>query len=122
LAEQVGFYRRTTFCIEHVVAGFSPRLISRKLPSLVKEGWLRPVIECREASLAGADGVVGSSHELSVVERTTPSAPSNVASRHFLDVASTPPFPRRGVCQPAMVTATRPRLHAWYPNASCEEM
>ena len=43
--------------------------------SLVKEGWLRPPRKCREASLAGADEVVGSSHRLLLdVERTTPSA------------------------------------------------
>src|SRR5947209_20600338 len=59
------------------------------VPSLDKEGWLRPLRKCREASLAGADGhersecepdrakqgrVVRSSHRLSEVERTTPSA------------------------------------------------
>ena len=31
-----------------------------EVPSLDKEGWLRPLRKCREASLAGADGVVGS--------------------------------------------------------------
>src|SRR5436189_6190838 len=61
-----------------------------EVPSLDKEGWLRPLRKCREASLAGADGhersecepdrakqgrVVGSSHRLSEVERTTPAAP-----------------------------------------------
>ena len=56
-----------------------------------------PLIKYREASLAGADGVVGSSHRLSVVEPTTPSAPSEEASRHFIDVASTPPRPRGGM-------------------------
>jgi hypothetical protein len=35
-----------------------------KLPSLDKEGCLRPLIKCREASLPGADGVVRSSHRL----------------------------------------------------------
>ena len=43
-----------------------------EVPSLDKEGWLRPLRKCREASLAGADGVVGSSHRLSEVEPTTP--------------------------------------------------
>src|SRR5438094_978067 len=58
-----------------------------EFPSLDKEGWLRPLRKCREASVAGADGhersecepdrakqgrVVGSSHRLSEVERTTP--------------------------------------------------
>src|SRR5919201_1046247 len=33
---------------------------SRRTPLLGKEGWLRPLIKCREASLTGADGVVGS--------------------------------------------------------------
>src|SRR5205809_7998172 len=34
-----------------------------EVPSLHKEGWLRPLRKCRGASLAGADGVVGSSHD-----------------------------------------------------------
>src|SRR3989442_11741088 len=67
-----------------------------KLLSLAKEGWLRPSIKCRAASLAGADGVVGSSHRLSVVESTTPAAPSK-EREHFLDGVSSPPWPRRGV-------------------------
>ena len=79
-----------------------------KFPSLAKEGWLRPSRKCREASLAGADGVVGSSHRLSVVEQTTPAAPSKEGV-HFLDGAaflyaspyraraSRPPWLRRGV-------------------------
>jgi len=40
--------------------------------------------------------VVGSSHRLSVVEQTTPAAPSKEGV-HFLDGAATPPWPRRGV-------------------------
>src|SRR5439155_13606935 len=48
------------------------------------------------ASLAGADGVVGSSHRLSEVERTTPAAPSKEWD-HLLDGAATPPLPRRGL-------------------------
>jgi thiol-disulfide isomerase/thioredoxin len=78
-----------------------------KLPSLAKEGWLRPSPKYREASLAGADGVVGSGHRLSGVERTTPAAPSKEGD-HFLGAAflyaspnraraSRPPLPRRGV-------------------------
>src|SRR5947199_5821324 len=79
--------------------------------SLDKEGWLRPLRKCREASLAGADGVVGSSHRLSEVEPTTlpcfalsgshslrscPAAPPKERD-HLLDCAATPPLPRRGV-------------------------
>src|SRR5207253_3821546 len=79
-----------------------------ELPSLAKEGCLRPSRKCGAASLAGADGVVGSSHRLSVVEPTTPAAPSKEGD-HFLDGAafsyaspcrtraSRPPWPRRGV-------------------------
>ena len=63
---------------------------------MAKEGWLRPSTKCREASLAGADGVVGSSHLLSVVEQTTPAAPSKEGN-NFFSGASTPPWPRRGV-------------------------
>src|SRR5438876_7037813 len=61
-----------------------------------EEGWLRPLRKCRGASLAGADGVVGSSHRLSEVERTTPAAPSKEWD-HLLDGAATPPLPRRGL-------------------------
>src|SRR5437867_11442596 len=67
-----------------------------EVPSLDKEGWLRPLMKCREASLAGVDGVVGSSHRLSEVERTTPAAPSKERD-HLLDGAASPPLPRRGL-------------------------
>src|SRR5437879_11423079 len=82
-----------------------------EVPSLDKEGWLRPFRKCREASLAGADGhersecepdrakqgrVVGSSHRLSEVEPTTPAAPPKKRD-HLLDGAATPPLPRRGL-------------------------
>src|SRR3989442_15543504 len=91
-----------------------------EVPSLDKEGWLRPLRKCREASVAGADGhersecepdrakqgrVVGSSHRLSEVERTTPVLmfrPTGLTLRaappkerdHLLDGAATPPLPR----------------------------
>src|SRR5438046_1063125 len=67
-----------------------------ELPSLAKEGWLRPLRKSGEASLAGADGVVRSSHRLSEVERTTPAAPFK-GRGHLFDGAATPPLPRRGV-------------------------
>src|SRR5438552_17277206 len=87
------------------------RSIRMELPSLAKEGWLRPLRKRREASLAGADGhersecepdrakqgkAVRSSHRLSEVERTTPAAPFK-GRDHLLDGAATPPLPRRGV-------------------------
>jgi hypothetical protein len=84
-------------CNKFVLCCFLDQIFRRaKLPSLDKEGWLRPLRKCREASLAGADGVVGSSHRLSEVERTTPSAPSKERG-YLLDGAVTPPLPRRGV-------------------------
>src|SRR5207237_6862950 len=67
-----------------------------ELPSLAKEGWLRPLRKCRAASLAGADGVVGSIHRLSVVDQTTPAAPSKEGDNLF-GGASTPPWLRREV-------------------------
>ncbi len=67
-----------------------------EVPSLDKEGWLRPLRKCREASLPGADGVVGSSHRLSEVERTTPAPPPKERD-HLLDGAASPPLPRRGL-------------------------
>ena len=33
-------------------------LLEGRLPSLVKEGWRRPSTKCREATIAGAAGVV----------------------------------------------------------------
>ena len=79
-----------------------------EVPSLDKEGWLRPLRKCREASVAGADGVVGSSHRISEVERTTPFLmfrPTGLTLRaappkerdHLLDGAASPPLPRRGL-------------------------
>ena len=50
--------------------------------------------KCREASLFRADGVVKKTQTRipkHYGKSTTPSAPSEVASRYFLDVASTPP-------------------------------
>src|SRR5439155_23832721 len=82
-----------------------------RIPLLGKGGWLRPLKKCGEASLAGADGVVGSNHRLSEVERTIlpcfalsgshslrscPAAPRKERN-HLLDGAATPPLPRRGV-------------------------
>src|SRR5438874_9727406 len=64
-----------------------------EVPSLDMEGWLRPLRKWREASLAGTDGVVGSSHRLSEVERTTPAAPPKERD-HLLDGAASPPLPR----------------------------
>src|SRR5436190_6801908 len=43
-----------------------------EVPSLHKEGWLRPLRKCRGASLAGADGVVRSNSKTISLERTTP--------------------------------------------------
>src|SRR3989454_3898792 len=79
-----------------------------EVPSLDKEGWLRPLRKCREASFAGADGVVGSSHRLSEVERTTPFLmfrPTGLTLRaappkerdHLFDGTASPPLPRRGL-------------------------
>src|SRR5206468_11794588 len=51
-------------------SGVGDELRERPTPLLGKEGWLRPLRKCCEASLAGADGVVGSAHQLSEVERT----------------------------------------------------
>src|SRR2546427_1287038 len=93
-----------------------------EVPSLDKEGWLRPLRKCRDASLAGADGhersecepdrakqgrVAGSSHRLSEVERTTPFLmfrPTGLTLRaappkerdHLLDGAAVPSFAKEG--------------------------
>src|SRR5438876_11328937 len=93
-----------------------------EVPSLDKEGWLLPLRKCREASLAGADGhersecepdrakqgrMVGSSHRLSEVERTTPAALSKERD-HLLDGAATPPLPRRGLRLSRRLSRRRP--------------
>src|SRR5437867_9422987 len=55
---------------------------------------------CIRLSLAKEGlGVVRSTSEqiYSEVDRTTPSAPSKVASRFLIDGAATPPLPRRGI-------------------------
>jgi hypothetical protein len=44
-----------------------------------------------------ADGVVLAQKNVDLLISTTPSAPSKVASRYFLNVASTPPQLRRGI-------------------------
>src|SRR5207249_2563567 len=65
-------------------------------PPWDKEGWLRPLRKYREATLSGVDGVVRSREIVLELERTTPSAPFK-GTGIFLDGASTPPLPRRGV-------------------------
>src|SRR5215510_12548988 len=69
-----------------------------RVPSLhhSKEGWLRHKSKCREASFAGADGVVF----LACFDRkTTPASRSADAPRYFPDRSATPPCcdARRGV-------------------------
>jgi hypothetical protein len=54
------------------------------IPLLAKEGWLRHQKTC-EATFDGADGVVN-------LELPPRPLLSKVASRHFLEVASTPPL------------------------------
>src|SRR6266571_9007875 len=71
-----------------------------QLPSLAKEGWMRPLRKRREATLAGADGVVCSSHRLSEVERTTPAAPTKEPSVHFCWWRGHPSFAKEGSLPP----------------------
>ncbi len=89
-----------------VVAGLSPLkythfvIVERGLkpsPLLGKGGVAAPSKRCCEATESGADGVVGSKKIVLESERTTPSAPF-IGTGIFLDGASTPPLPRRGVC------------------------
>src|SRR5262249_21744865 len=61
--------------ITTALPGCYPNVAMGQSPLLGKEGWMRPLIKLREASLAGADGVVRSSHRVSVAEPTTPPAP-----------------------------------------------
>jgi len=72
-------------------------LQASEVPSLGKEGWMRPVIKRREASLAGRRRGGSFNHRLLLeLERTTPSAPFKGKGPLF-DGAATPAFPRRGL-------------------------
>src|SRR5215510_3155177 len=87
-----------------------------RVPSLhhSKEGWLRHKTKCREASFAGADGVVF----LACFDRkTTPAARSADATRYFLDRSATPPCcgARRGFCTPAIHSASRVSGFVFFP-------
>src|SRR5438477_5699995 len=63
--------------------------------NLAKEGWTRHQ-ENIPVPLIGADGVVRSKSKTISLERTTPSAPAKVASRHFLKWAQPPPLSQGG--------------------------
>jgi hypothetical protein len=82
------------------------------LPSLAKDGWTRHQEKCCKASFKGADGVVGSTSDYSVVERTTPSAPAKEASRYLINGAATPPWPRRGIALAEAVHHSTTGIHA----------
>ena len=75
----------------------SPKCLSVRTPLLSRGGVAAPVTKYREASSAGADGVVLVNHRL--FAGPTPPRPlhQKVASRYFFEVASTPPRLRRGV-------------------------
>src|SRR5262249_27079601 len=93
--------------------------VTRKLPSLDKEGWLRPLIKRRAASLTGADGVVGAISDYRLLNeplldgcalsglRASPARPLHKRWLRtiFLDVAATPPYPRRGFFLPFLLNA-----------------
>src|SRR5438128_2026217 len=66
-----------------------------KHPSLAKEGWLRPSKKCREASLAGASGLVCLGHRLSVVEQ--PPRPRLKRKGTILSMARPPLLGQGGV-------------------------
>src|SRR5437867_9171508 len=72
------------------------RSIRMELPSLAKEGWLRPLRKSGEASLAGADGWFVPVTDYRKLNE--PPRPRFSKERgHLLDGAATPPLPRRGV-------------------------
>src|SRR5262249_21708387 len=94
--------------------GHRPRLqaIPTFCNSLLQGGVAARSKKSREASLARADGDERSTSKRDSAQPvivvfnlnkilwnliTTPSAPIEVASRHFIDVASTPPHQRGGV-------------------------
>src|SRR5439155_20009445 len=67
-----------------------------EVPSLGKEGTAAPIKKMPRSLLSRRRRVVGSSHRLSAVERTTPAAPSKERD-HLLDGAAPPPLPGRGL-------------------------
>src|SRR6266516_847404 len=71
-----------------------------EFPSLAKEGWLRPSMKCREATLAGRRR--GGSLNLRIDSSGSLDEPPRPRQTRclraiFLDGAATPPLPRRGV-------------------------
>src|SRR6476620_10094026 len=80
----------------------------RKFPSLDKEGWTRPQENVAKQPCWERPGWFVQTTDNRWLERTLdaarcracaprPSARAMVASRHFLDRAATPPYPRRGI-------------------------
>ena len=68
-----------------------------KFPFLVKEGWPRRQEDAPVPLMARTRWLVqGKIFKSSLLTNTTPSAPSKVASQHFLEGAATPPQLRRG--------------------------
>jgi hypothetical protein len=73
-------------------------ICSEIFPAVGEAGWLHLLRKCRDASLAGADGPVCSSHRL-IGTLNEPWRPLHQRWRRgiFLNVASTPPYPWRGI-------------------------
>ena len=57
--------------------------------------------------------MVGSSHRLSEVEPTTPSAPASEASRHLINGAATPPWAKEGTASPQTVGPASSAQPSW---------
>src|SRR5256885_16768338 len=79
-------------------SGLSPIVSGKASPLLGEGGVAAPLIKYREASLLGADGVVCSNHRL-IGKLNQPPRPLQLRRLRdfFIDVASTPPLPRRGL-------------------------
>jgi hypothetical protein len=78
-------------------------------------GVAAPIKKCREATVAGADGAVRSSHRFNRKLNEPPRPLHTMRLRViFLDVASTPPWPRRGLplLQTDPTTAIRHSLNS----------
>src|SRR5919197_3259542 len=94
-----------------------------KLPSLAKEGCLRPVRKCREATLAAQTGAErkrdSAQHQAWLVPATDywklhePPRPRLSKERgYLLDGAATPPWPRRGAAAFSTHTPKMAKLQA----------
>src|SRR5438128_12590575 len=87
---------------ESIKTHIAVKIPRMQTPLLGQGGVAATSSECREASFDGADGVVCSTEFLRLGRsiRSPAAKLLSEASRLFVDVAASPPWPRRGVSTP----------------------